>query len=77
MDFTDKLNKLKDKLEIAKIERTKAQTLLDSLEERQKELNDEIKEMGIEPENLEEAVKELEDKISSLLDEAEKAMKGD
>ena len=77
MNFSDKLNALKDKLEKAKIERTKAQTLLDSLEERQKELNDEIIKMGIRPENLEEAVKELETKISSLLDEAEKAMKGE
>ncbi|NLM06204.1 MAG: hypothetical protein GX219_04715 [Tissierellia bacterium] len=77
MNFSDKLNALKDKLEKAKIERTKAQTLLDSLEERQKELNDEIIKMGIWPENLEEAVKELETKISSLLDEAEKAMKGE
>ncbi len=77
MDYNDRLIKLKKNLEIAKINKTKAEGMLETLNNNKEELIASIRELGIEPEDLEKEILNLQTEIDSLLFEAEKLLPED
>lgn len=77
MDFSERLKVLKKELDDAKLNRTKYQTKLEELEKQEKSLNEEIRKLGIEPDELENSVIELKNEIEMLLSQAEKEMEKD
>lgn len=74
MDYTDRLNKLKKDLDIAKANKTKAEGMLETLNNNKEEIISSIRELGIEPEDLEKEIVNLQTKINSMLYEAEKLL---
>ena len=74
MNFDDRLKKLKNELDEAKLNRARAQAKLEELEKNQNRINEEIRALGIEPDDLESSVKNLKDEIETLLAKAEADM---
>ncbi len=74
MNFDDRLKKLKNELDEAKLNRARAQAKLEELEKNQNSINEEIRALGIEPDDLESSVKNLKDEIETLLAKAEADM---
>ena len=74
MNFDDRLKKLKNELDEAKLNRARAQAKLEELEKNQNSINEEIRALGIEPDDLESSVKNLKDDIETLLAKAEADM---
>lgn len=72
--LTDRLESLKQRAEIARTEKAKAEATLESLEKQQAELIAEIKAFGIEPEQLDAEIARLEKEITEALAEAEKLL---
>ena len=70
VDYTKELNKLKQAIERAKTERTKAETNKESLEKRQSEVLAECKALGVEPENLAAEIERLDVAIQDGLTQA-------
>ncbi|MEJ8751210.1 hypothetical protein WKS98_01090 [Lagierella sp. ICN-221743] len=73
-DYNSKLNELKNKLDVAKANKTKAEGMLETLNNNKEEIIVSIREMGIEPEDLENEILNLQTQIDSLLFEAEKLL---
>lgn len=73
-DYNSKLNELKNKLDVAKANKTKAEGMLETLNNNKEEIIVSIREMGIEPEDLENEILNLRTQIDSLLFEAEKLL---
>lgn len=73
-DYNAKLNDLKKKLDVAKANKTKAEGMLETLNNNREEIIVSIREMGIEPENLENEILNLQTQMDSLLFEAEKLL---
>ncbi|WP_237036339.1 hypothetical protein [Mediannikoviicoccus vaginalis] len=73
-DYNAKLNELKNKLDVAKANKTKAEGMLETLNNNKEEIIVSIREMGIEPEDLENEILNLQTQIDSLLFEAEKLL---
>lgn len=76
-DYNTELNNLKKKLDVAKANKTKAEGMLESLNNNKEEIILSIRELGIEPENLENEILNLQTQIDSLLFEAEKLLSED
>lgn len=74
IDYNAKLNELKNKLDVAKANKTKAEGMLETLNNNKEEIIVSIREMGIEPEDLENEILNLQTQIDSLLFEAEKLL---
>ena len=75
MDYTNRLESLKDSLDKAKLNKIKYEERLNILLNDRENIIKEIKALGIEPENLEAEIKNLENKIASDITKAEELLK--
>lgn len=75
MDYTNRLEALKDSLDKAKLNKVKYEERLNILLNDRENIIKEIKALGIEPENLEAEIKNLENKIASEITKAEDLLK--
>lgn len=75
MDYTNRLEALKDSLEKAKLNKVKYEERLNILLNDRENILKEIKALGIEPENLEAEIKNLENKIATDINKAEELLK--
>lgn len=75
MDYTNRLEALKDSLDKAKLNKVKYEERLNILLNDRDNIIKEIKALGIEPENLEAEIKNLENKIASEITKAEELLK--
>ena len=75
MDYTNRLEALKDSLDKAKLNKVKYEERLNILLNDRENIIKEIKALGIEPENLEAEKKNLENKKASEITKAEKLLK--
>lgn len=74
MDYSKEINNLKAKLDDSKIKRARAESTLENLNKQKEEILNEIKDLGVEPENLEVEIANLENEINGLLFEASKLL---
>lgn len=75
MDYTNRLEALKDSLDKAKLNKVKYEERLNILLNDRENIIKEIKALGIEPENLEVEIKNLENKIATDITKAEELLK--
>ena len=75
MDYTNRLEALKDSLDKAKLNKVKYEERLNILLNDRDNIIKEIKALGIEPANLEAEIKNLENKIASEITKAEELLK--
>lgn len=75
MDYTNRLEALKDSLDKAKLNKVKYEERLNILLNDRENIIKEIKALGIEPENLEAEIKKLENKIATDITKAEELLK--
>ena len=75
MDYTNRLEALKDSLGKAKLNKVKYEERLNILLNDRENIINEIKALGIEPENLEAEIKNLENKIATDITKAEELLK--
>lgn len=75
MDYTNRLEALKDSLDKAKLNKVKYEERLNILLNDRENIIKEIKALGIEPENLEAEIKNLENKIATDIAKAEELLK--
>lgn len=75
MDYTNRLEALKDSLDKAKLSKVKYEERLNILLNDRENIIKEIKALGIEPENLEAEIKNLENKIATDITKAEELLK--
>lgn len=75
MDYTNRLEALKDSLDKAKLNKVKYEERLNILLNDRENIIKEIKALGIEPENLEAEIKNLENKIANEITKAEELLK--
>lgn len=75
MDYTNRLEVLKDSLDKAKLNKVKYEERLNILLNDRENILKEIKALGIEPENLEAEIKNLENKIATDITKAEELLK--
>lgn len=75
MDYTNRLEALKDSLDKAKLNKVKYEERLNILLNDRENILKEIKALGIEPENLEAEIKNLENKIATDINKAEELLK--
>ncbi|WP_058260229.1 hypothetical protein [Fenollaria timonensis] len=75
MDYTSRLEALKDSLDKAKLNKVKYEERLNILLNDRENILKEIKALGIEPENLEAEIKNLENKIATDITKAEELLK--
>lgn len=70
MNYEKEINDLNDKLNTAKEIRNKATWRLEELKKEQKNLEDKIRELGLEPSQLEAEISKLDIELKELLREA-------
>ena len=75
MDYTNRLEALKDSLDKAKLNKVKYEERLNILLNDRENILKQIKALGIEPENLEAEIKNLENKIATDITKAEELLK--
>lgn len=75
MDYTNRLEALKDSLDKAKLNKVKYEERLNILLNDRENILKEIKALGIEPDNLEAEIKNLENKIATDINKAEELLK--
>lgn len=75
MDYTNRLEALKDSLDKAKLNKVKYEERLNILLNDRENIIKKIKALGIEPENLEAEIKNLENKIATDITKAEELLK--
>lgn len=75
MDYTNRLEALKDSLDKAKLNKVKYEERLNILLNDRENIIKDIKALGIEPENLEAEIKNLENKIATDIIKAEELLK--
>lgn len=75
MDYTNRLEALKDSLDKAKLNKVKYEERLNILLNDRENIIKDIKALGIEPENLEAEIKNLENKIATDITKAEELLK--
>ncbi len=75
MDYTNRLEALKDSLDKAKLNKVKYEERLNILLNDRENILKEIKALGIEPDNLEAEIKNLENKIATDITKAEELLK--
>jgi len=69
--LADRLESLKQRAEVARTEKAKAEATLESLQKQQADLEAEIRAYGIEPEQLDAEITRLEAEIAEALTKAE------
>lgn len=75
MDYTQRLEALKDNLDKAKLNKVKYEERLNILIKEQEDIIKEIKSLGIEPENLDAEIKSLENEIANDIEKAESLLR--
>lgn len=75
MDYTQRLEVLKDNLDKAKLNKVKYEERLNILIKEQEDIIKEIKSLGIEPENLDSEIKNLENEIAKDIEKAESLLR--
>lgn len=76
MDYTQRLEALKENLDKAKLNKVKYEERLNILIKEKEDIIKEIKNLGIAPENLDEEIKNLEREISKDIEKAESLLSG-
>ncbi|WP_215492520.1 hypothetical protein [Fenollaria sporofastidiosus] len=71
MDYITRLEALKDSLDKAKLNKVKYEERLNILLKDREKIIEEIKKLGIEPDNIDNEIKNLESKIASDIAKAE------
>jgi chromosome segregation ATPase len=70
MDYEKELNQLKEDLEKAKTLKYKAEARLEQLKNQEDQIIDELKTMGVAPDDLEKEISMLKEKIEELFKKA-------
>ncbi len=70
MNYEEELNILKNDLEKAKGLKYQAEARLEQLNNQEKQIIEELNELGVKPENLESEIEKLDKEIRSLFKEA-------
>lgn len=70
MDYEKELNHLKEDLEKAKTLKYKAEARLEQLKNQEDQIIDELKTMGVVPDDLEKEISTLKEKIEELFKKA-------
>lgn len=70
MDYEKELNILRENLEKAKSLKYRAEARLEQLKKQEEDIINEIKGLGVEPEDLENEINKLNQEINSLFKEA-------
>jgi chromosome segregation ATPase len=75
-DITAKLNSLKSQIETGKVEKTRAETNLESYTRQRDEIVAQMAELGVTPETVDNEIERLEQEIEESLKQAEELLKG-
>jgi septal ring factor EnvC (AmiA/AmiB activator) len=75
-NMTNRLNALKAQIEQGKIEKTKAETNLETYTKQRDEEIAKLAELGVTPENLDNEISKLEQEIAASIEQAENLLKG-
>ena len=67
VNYSDRLQAINKALEKAKTDRTRAETTKESLEKQREGIIEEIKALGVDPDNLDATIAELDTKIQTDL----------
>ena len=73
---TERLENLKRQIEQGKTEKTRAEANLESLEKQRAEIEAELAEMGVKPDELDSEIEKLRGEIEAGLSEAERLLRG-
>jgi chromosome segregation ATPase len=76
-DFTARLESAKGAIDRARTDRIKAETTKEQLEKQQTQIIDEIRTLGVEPENLDATIAELETGILADLEKLDALIPGE
>ncbi|MBZ2173814.1 hypothetical protein K8M07_00925 [Schnuerera sp. xch1] len=77
MNYEKELNTLREDLEKAKSLKYRAEARLEQLNKQQQEIVDELKDLGVNPEELEGEINKLKEEINELFKEANELMPKD
>ncbi|SKA86741.1 hypothetical protein SAMN05443428_107132 [Caloramator quimbayensis] len=77
MNYELKLNELKNKIEVYKNKKIKAETRLEQLQIQKDAIIKELNDLGVAPENLDNEIKKLDNEIKELIDKIESMMPSD
>jgi chromosome segregation ATPase len=75
-NMTNRLNNLKTQIEQGKVEKTKAETNLETYTKQRDEEIAKLAELGVTPENLDNEISKLEQEIAASIEQAENLLKG-
>jgi chromosome segregation ATPase len=75
-NMTNRLNNLKTQIEQGKIEKTKAETNLETYTKQRDEEIAKLAELGVTSENLDNEISKLEQEIVASIEQAENLLKG-
>ena len=75
-DVTVRLNNLKSQIEQGKVEKTRAETNLQTYEKQRDEVVAQMAEMGVTPETVEAEIERLDKEIEEGLQQAEELLRG-
>ncbi|RKD34499.1 hypothetical protein [Thermohalobacter berrensis] len=76
-DYEKQLNTLKEDLEKAKSLKYKAEARLEELNKQEQDIINELKELGVKPDDLEKEIKKLEEEIEELFKKANEMLPKD
>lgn len=76
LDITVKLNNLKTQIEKGKVEKTRAETNLESYTKQRDEIVKEMAELGVTPETVDAEIERLDTEIEADLAKAEELLRG-
>ncbi len=71
-----RLNSIKTQIEQGKTEKTRAETNLELFTKQQQEIEAQLKELGVAPENIDAEIAKLDQEIEANLTQAETLLKG-
>ncbi|QCX32299.1 hypothetical protein FDN13_00515 [Caloramator sp. E03] len=77
MNYENKLNELKSKIEIYKNKKIKAETRLEQLLSQKDAIVKELENLGITPENLDNEIEKLDSEIKDLINKIESMLPSD